>query len=198
MIAHLLICPFAHLPLAMAHEPIIPREAFRDKLLSNIAKRQSTLLIGDIGIGKTVLLKQVAQQFEVAIYLDAIFPFKSALLDILRVLHQRGDLHLDNVQVLASRFIGAEYLPWEDVQKKLARQNIKDLIGLIQNQLQGRDDVLFLNALETATPGLRRHIERLMEHATVVSATTHKRSSLKKLWWRFEALSLSPLTAKES
>jgi archaellum biogenesis ATPase FlaH len=91
----------------MTNEPIIPRETEQAKLKANIAAGQPTLLFGDIGMGKTVLLKQMAYHVEVAIYVDTVSPIKSALLEILHGLHQRADLHLEGV--------GAEYLPWDDL-----------------------------------------------------------------------------------
>jgi len=170
--------------------PIIPRESETETLLSNIAKGQPTLLIGDIGIGKTVLLKQVAGQLDKAIYIDTISPIKSALLDILQALHHKGDLQLEGIQT--------EYLPWEELFKKLSRQTVKTLLGLVKTQMSGTDYVLFLDGLETATPTMARHIYALMEHATVIGAATEKKTGFKKLWWRFETLSIPPLTPQES
>ncbi len=170
--------------------PIIPRLSEQEKLFANIAKRQPTLVLGDVGIGKTVLLKQVAGQLDKAIYLDTISPIKSALLELLQALHQKGDLHIEGIQT--------EYLPWEELFKKLSRQTVKTLLGLVQTQITGLDYVLFLDGLETATPTMARHIYALMENATVIGAATHKRPGLKKLWWRFETLEIPPLTPHES
>ena len=170
--------------------PIIPRPSEQETLLANIAKGQPTLILGDIGIGKTVLLKQVAGQLDKAIYIDTISPIKSALLDILQALHRKRDLQIQGIQ--------AEYLPWEELFKKFSRQTVKTLLGLVQTQMSGKDYVLFLDGLETATPTMARHLLALMEHATVIGATTHKRPGLKKLWWRFETLEIPPLTPHES
>jgi type II secretory pathway predicted ATPase ExeA len=170
--------------------PIIPRETEQEKLLANITQRQATLLLGDIGMGKTVLLKQVAQQLEVAIYVDTVSPIKSALLEILHALHHNGDLHLEGIQT--------EYLPWEELEKKLSRQTIKTLLTLAQQNIKGKGYVLFLDALETATPTMAKRIEALMEQATVIGAANRKHPGLKPLWWRFETMNLPPLTEKES
>ncbi len=170
--------------------PIIPREVEAEKLRANITKGQPTLLLGDIGIGKTVLLRQVAKEIDKAIYIDSISPLKSAVLELSSTLHQRGELQIEGVQ--------AEYLPWEDIEKKLARQTIRTLLGLITQNLSGKGYVLCLDALENATPTMAQHIGALMEHVTVVGAMNHKKSALKKLWWGFETLEIPPLTRTQS
>ena len=82
--------------------PMLPREAEAEKLPANIAKGQPTLLLGDVGMGKTVLLKQVIERVDWAVYIDTISPFKSAMLELSFALHQRGDLQVEGMQVLAS------------------------------------------------------------------------------------------------
>ena len=160
-----------------------------NKLLENIAKAQPTLLIGDIGIGKSYLLKQAYAELDKAIYVESISPIKSALLDILKALHQNDDL---------KEGIEAEYLTWDELLKKLNRLNTKELEALIQNNLVGRGYVLLLDSLETLTPSAVKKVEALMESTTIVSAANKLKPFLKKLWWRFERIEIPPLTKEES
>lgn len=175
----------------MPSDPLIPRHPQHQKLLENIAKRQPTLLIGDIGIGKTVLLKQTACEQPKAIYLESPTPFKSALLELLKTLHENGDLRLEGITNI-------EYLPWDELHKKLNRQTIKELIQLCQHNLDGKDYILFFDSLETASQAMGRKVEALMEHALVIGAANHRNFSLRKLWWRFELLEIPPLSTEES
>jgi len=174
----------------MLSQLLIFRQTEYNSLLDNIAKAQHTLVTGDIGIGKTHLLKQVQPELDKAIYVESISPIKLALLEILKTLHQNDDLEIEGVEV--------EYLAWNELLKKLNRLTIKELEALIQRNLVGRGYVLFLDSLETLTPSAVKKVETLMECATVVGAANKLKSSLKKLWWRFEQIEIPPLTKEES
>jgi len=169
---------------------MIGRRNEQQKLIDNTAKAQPTLLTGNIGVGKTHLLKQVQSQLDKAIYVESISPIKSALLEILRALHQNGDLEMAGVEV--------DYLDWDELRKKLNRLTIKELEALIQRNLVGRGYVLLLDSLESLTPSAVKKVEALMAQATVVGAANKLKSSLKKLWWRFEQIEIPPLTKDDS
>jgi len=160
------------------------------KLMNNIRKCQHTLLFGDIGIGKSHLLKQVGSQLEKSIYLDSMSPLKSALLEILQTAHEKDNLQVKGLEV--------EYLTREELLKKLKRLNIKELEALIKENLKDKGYVLLLDSLETLTPSAVKRIESLMEQVTILGAGNKLKSSLKKLWWRFERIELPPLTTEES
>lgn len=175
----------------MPTDPLIPRQPQQEKLLANIAKRQPTLLTGDVGIGKTVLLKQIASEQPKAIYLESPTPFKSALLELLKKLNENGDLRLEGITNI-------EYIPWEEIKKKLNRYTIKELVQLCQHNLNGKGYTLFFDSLETASPAMARQVQALMDYALVIGAANHRNFSLRKLWWRFELLEIPPLTPEES
>ena len=170
-------------------DKMIGRQPEFQKLIDKIAIDQHTLLTGSIGTGKTHLLKQVLSQLDKAIYVSTISPIKSALLEILKALHQNDDL---------KEGVEAEYLTWDELLKKLNRLNIKELEALIQNNLVGSGYVLLFDSLETLTPSAVKKVEALMECATVVGAANKLKSSLKKIWWRFEQIAIPPLTKEES
>lgn len=167
---------------------MIGRQNELTKLIENITKGQHALLTGDIGIGKTYLLKQVYSQLDKAIYVESMSPLKSALLEILQALHKNDDLKIEDVE--------ADYLTWSELLKKLNRLNIKELEAIILKNIQGY--VLILDHLESITPSMLKRIEALMECTTLAGAANKLKSSLKKLWWRFERIEILPLTADES
>jgi hypothetical protein len=161
-----------------------------NKSLANIAKAQPTLLTGDIGIGKTHLLKQVQSQLSHVIYIESPSPPKSVLLEILYVLHANDDLEIAGMEV--------EYLSRPELRKKINRLSIRELLLTAQENLSGRNYILVLDHLERLTPSAEDIIATLMECATVVGAANKRKPSLKKLWWRFEKIEVPPLTRKES
>jgi type II secretory pathway predicted ATPase ExeA len=174
----------------MENKEMIQRQTELTKAIEAIAKGQHTLLIGEVGVGKSHLLRETQSKVAKAIYIESISPLKSALLDILKVLHQNDDLQAEGIE--------AEYLTWEELLKKLNRRNIKELEALIQQNLGSKGYVLLLDHLETATPSMVKKIEVLMEQTTILAAANQRKPSLKKLWWRFEAIEIPPLTTEES
>jgi len=168
----------------------IGREAEQEQLFSNIAMRQPTLLTGDIGIGKSRLLRRVHSKLEKVIYVETISPLKSALLEILQSLHVNDDLKIQGIEV--------EYLSWEELLKKLNRKNLKELETLILQNLKDKGYVLLLDSLEKLTPSAVPKVSALMEQTTIIGAANQLKPSLKKLWWRFEKIEIPPLTQEES
>lgn len=169
---------------------MIGRQEKLQQITQNIQQNQPTLLVGEIGIGKTQLLKQLQDKHPKAVYLESIAPLKSALLSIMQALHKRGKLHLEGIE--------ADYLTWEELLKKVNRLNIQELIDTIQNNLKNRQYILLIDHLETATPSMTKKIETLMESALVIGAANKLKPSLKKLWWHFEQIEILPLTQKQS
>jgi len=55
----------------MQNQPLILHQTEYQNLLDNIAKGQHTLLTGDIGAGKSYLLRQAQSQLDRAIYADS-------------------------------------------------------------------------------------------------------------------------------
>ncbi|MBC8236126.1 AAA family ATPase [bacterium] len=169
---------------------MIGRQSESQKLIENIQKGQHTLLLGEVGMGKTYLLKQLYSQLDKAIYVESLSPFKPTLLDIISVLHQNGVFIISGLE--------AEYLSWDELCKKLNRLNLKQLMNALLQNLQGKGYVLLLDHLETATPSMAKKVFHLMKDTTIIGAANKLKPSLKKLWWRFEPIELLPLTKEES
>jgi len=72
---------------------MIFRQTELTKLRENIQKGQPTLLTGDVGIGKSHILREAQLNLNKAIYVESISPIKSALLSILKALHANNDLN---------------------------------------------------------------------------------------------------------
>jgi len=169
---------------------MIGREEEQNQLLEKIRKGQHTLLVGDIGVGKTHLLKEVQSQLDKVIYLESMSPLRSALLEILQSLHQNDDLEIKEIET--------EYLTWDQLLKKLNRLNIKELLAAIQKNLSGKGYILLFDHLETVTPSISKRVEALMESTTIIGAANQLKASQKKLWWQFEKIELLPLNKEES
>ena len=55
----------------MTSKPLIERQSQTEKLSANIDIGQHTIITGDVGIGKTVLLKQAVSHLERVIYVES-------------------------------------------------------------------------------------------------------------------------------
>jgi uncharacterized protein YneF (UPF0154 family) len=169
---------------------MIGRQSEYKQLQDNIRQCQPTLLLGEVGIGKTYLLKQLDSQLDQAIYVESLSPFKPTLLDIISALHQKGDFIIEGIE--------AEYLSWDELSKKLSRLNLKQLMNALLQNLGGKGYVLLLDDLETATASMAKKVVDLMKYTTIIGAANQRNKKLKQLWWLFEPIELVPLTKPES
>ena len=169
---------------------LIGRAAEHERLLSNVARGRHTLLVGPIGVGKTHLLRHVAQMLPTAIFVPHVQPIRLGLLAMCEGLHARGPL------VLAGG--AAAPATWADCGKALGRVTVRELTDIAGASLRGSDTVLILDQLEAATPAMAPVIEACLEATVVLAATRECRPGLQKLWWAFERLDLAPLGRDES
>lgn len=165
----------------------------RDELLNDVQTRLSkgrkVLLVGSPGIGKSWLLRQLAERLPGGVYLPRPTPAKEGMLEIARGLHAKG------------RLADYEYFPdWLDVKKKLSGLNIPRLSDLLLASLQ-RDNtvVLLLDHLEACTPGLVPHLDSFIGLVSCVAATNDlKDDQVQVFVAKFQRLEVPPLTTEES
>jgi hypothetical protein len=169
---------------------LIGRAVERERLLANIARGRHTLLVGPIGVGKTHLLRHVAEELPTAIVVPHVQPIRLGLLALCEGLHGRGQL------VLA----GGAPAPatWPECSKALGRVTVRELTGIAVASLRGSETVLILDQLEAATPAMAPVIEACLEATVVLASTRDCRPGLRKLWWAFERLDLGPLGRDEA
>ncbi len=169
---------------------LIGREEELQRLQENVARGRHSLLVGKVGVGKSHLLRVLAQQLTRSIHLAQVRPLRLSLLDLCQALHQQGHLALPGVEAAA--------LAWAEVSRKLARLNIRELTDVIARSLHGRGYALILDQLEGLTPSMAPTVERLLGEALVLGATSQLKPSLQKVWWAFDRIDVPPLTREEA
>lgn len=178
---------------AISQSILVGRLAELEKLKENIKSKKHTCLIGDIGTGKTHLLKYVTKDTRKLIYIENVHPLKTALLEIAFQLHKMGLLAIEGVH--------AEYLEWKDLKRKVSRLPIAELLTTILNGLSnGQNFLLVLDHLEGLTPSMAFTLSCLMDKCLVLGATNDLKKSghLAKIWWRFEHLEIKNLDKEEA
>jgi len=163
-----------------------------EKLKSNIKDKKHSCLMGDMGTGKTHLLKYATKDIRKVIYIEHIHPLKTALLEISFQLHKTGKLAMEGVH--------AEYLEWRDLKRKVTRLPIAELLACILDGLNSQNFLLVLDHLEGLTPSMAFTISCLMDKCLILGATNNlkKAGHLSKIWWRFEHLQIENLGKEEA
>jgi len=163
-----------------------------EKIKENIKDKKNSCLTGDMGIGKTHLLKYATKDIRKLIYIEHIHPLKTALLEIAQCLHNSGKLAIEGVH--------AEYLEWRDLKRKVSRLPIAELLNCILEGLANQNYILVLDHLEGLTPSMAFTISCLMDKCLVLGATNNlkKAGHLSKIWWRFEHIQVENLNKDEA
>jgi hypothetical protein len=171
---------------------LVGRSTELEKLKENIKNKKHTALIGDIGTGKTHLLKYATKDIRKLVYIEQIHPLKTALLEIAFQLHKVGKLAIEGVH--------AEYLEWRDLKRKVTRLPIAELLAYILEGLANQNYTLVLDHLEGLTPSMAFTISCLMDKCLVLGATNDlkKAGHLSKIWWRFEHIQIENLSKEEA
>jgi hypothetical protein len=139
------------------------------------------MLAGDIGIGKTHLLNDIAKEGDY-LYLSSPSPMKQFL------------------QKLCEK-----YCPdWTERLPNKARSSAKEIVELINNvvkdkkQVSTTKEVLVIDNLHKLRGSDIEVFLILLESFTVLAAADDTPTRLKQIWWKFRRIDLAPLGAEDS
>jgi hypothetical protein len=174
------------------------REAEAARLLAAIKERQSLLISGPAGIGKTRLISEVIKSLprarsESCIYLSAVTGLRATLSRLLRNLHAAEDPTLRR-QMQADGFRSGDFKAWLDAQPS------GHLKGTLYRSVERRRYWIFLDQVSVMTPPVAKVIRELvrMRDTPVYLLTRSLQGKaadhLLNLYWSNEhRLSLAPL-----
>jgi hypothetical protein len=136
------------------------REAEAARLLAAIKERQSLLISGPAGIGKTRLIAEVIkslprEQSESCIYLAAVAGLRPTLTGLLRNLWAREDPTLRR-QMRADGFRSGDFKAW------LKAQPSSHLKGTLYRSVERRSYWIFLDQVSVMTPPVAKVIRELV------------------------------------
>jgi replication-associated recombination protein RarA len=158
------------------------REKQKKEILQLLSRKQNVFLIGQGGIGKTKLLKDIAAELgPEAYYLESLAPAKSTLKAAYAEL---GDYHADDLK-----------------QMKVSSWTVPQLVKAIISELEGQDFVLILDHLDRITVASSEWLRELAESdVTILAAareTKEHKELLDRFFWTTQTVTLQPLSDGE-
>lgn len=169
---------------------LIGRDKELQRIKENAANHKHTALVGNIGVGKSHLLKYATKDLRKIIYVEHIQPLKTALVSMAQSLHKDGKLKLEGTQ--------AEYLEWQDLKRKVTRLPIMELLACVVEGIKGYTVVL--DHLEGLTPSMAFTVSVIMDKSLVLGATNDLKTAghLARIWWRFDHIEIGNLEREEA
>jgi hypothetical protein len=157
--------------LALASNGLLGRGYELGRAKEHLVKQRHCLLVGPEGVGKTAILKELANRNgwtdKEIIYLPQAAPAKPMLLSLL---HKVG---------------------YSD--KGLGNKSIRELSMLAAKELAKKDYILLLDDLDGIKPMQAKEMEPLLERAQVVGACRQKKASAGDFWYAFAQINIEPL-----
>jgi hypothetical protein len=150
-------------------EIIFGRDTLIKDIQSSLTKTQSTLIIGQLGIGKTHILKYIGIKENNAVYINSPTPLKELLLKI-----------CDKIDPNWKSELGT-------------RPNAKALLAHITKNTATDKPILLIDNLDKLRAAEIETILVLLENFTILASAEETAAKLKQLWWKFNQLELKPL-----
>jgi len=164
-------------PLVPSPEEVIfGRDSVVDELKSNISKNTSTLLVSQIGIGKTHILRNINHQHPEAIFIASPTPGKLMISQILDKLNP----------------------DWKKHTK--ARASLQETLDLLTASISGQPQthLLLVDNLDRLKISDVDLFLKVLEHFTVIAAANDTGEKLKQVWWKFKKIEIRPLSEEAS
>lgn len=166
-------------PVTEIKGPIVPspeevvfgREGTIEDLKSSLNKKQSVLLIGPLGIGKTHILKHMPKVLGPnTLYISSPSPMRNLLSQICDKLNPE----------------------WKKQIK--TRASTKEIADFIVKSKSGQPPILIIDGLTNLKISDVEPFVALLENFTVLGATEEIKPKLKQVWWKFKQIELKPLS----
>lgn len=157
-------------------------------LNTNINKNINTLLIGNIGVGKSHLLKNITTDKKI-LRLDDTENIKKSLAQILLFLFKEKET------VLAMLW---KDFTTDEINKKIQRENTINLCDTIISAVKPLEYCLIIDDITSITPTAKKVIERLKDTFIIVAGAREVKAVNTSFIWNFEKVELKNLNRRES
>ncbi|MFH1683496.1 MAG: AAA family ATPase, partial [Candidatus Margulisiibacteriota bacterium] len=151
-------------------EVVFGRQGVIDEIKYNVAKNQSVLLLGPLGIGKSHLLRHIPKILGPnTLYVPSPSPIKGMLVQI-----------CDKIN--------------PDWKKQIkTRATTREIAEFISKSKGNQPPVLVIDNLHNLKLPDVDNLMLLREHFTIVASAETLTARLKQIWWKFKQIELKPL-----
>jgi hypothetical protein len=169
---------------------LVGRKLELEQLQNNIRKNINTIVLGDIGTGKSTLLENVATDERKVLLIDDTSDFKSTLISTL--------MHLFSHDKEAFMKLTYPKHTIKTIRTPLTKHSMVGLAKTLTEITDRYEYVLVIDNVDRITPRVVKVLEILKDHFTIV--TTAREVALNKgsFLWNFETIKLPPLVRSES
>ncbi len=174
---------------SLSQLPTIGREKESEQITNYINRDINTLILGDIGTGKSHLLS-VASPEKVVLKLDDTENIKKSLVYLLLYL-------LDNDKEAFKNLIFND-LPLDKIRVKLNRESVKNLCEEIKKLTEPKEYILMIDSLDKVTPKAIKVLEELKDQFTILGAAREIPINKTSFLWNFEIVRLKPLERRDA
>ena len=155
-----------------------------NKISVNAQLGINTILIGDIGTGKSHILENIKTQKKILKFEDDRMAKKSLMFMMLYLL--KGDK-----ESMATMLYGDIGL--DEVEKKLQRESALYLCDKIMTLVEPKEYILLIDNITDITPSSKRIIERLKDTFTIIAAARKIKAQETSFLWNFEKVEIQNL-----
>lgn len=169
--------------------PLVGRNEEVETILNYVNRDINTILLGKIGVGKTVLLENL--QFEKKVLkLDDTDNIKKSLIYMLLYLY-------GNDKESVATLIYGEF-DKEKVQTKLNRESIANLCDEIKKLVKPKEYILMIDNVDRITPKAIKTLETLKDTFTILTTAREVPINKSSFLWNFERLEIKNLAKSHS
>ena len=154
-------------------------------LESNAERGINTLILGNIGVGKTHLLENFTTDKKV-LRLDDLFNIKSSLSNLLIHLYENDKQH---VKELLYKEISTDKL-----QVKLSRNSVRNLTKEICDVVEPKEYIIAVDSVDRISPKGVEMLEYLKNHFIIFAAARAVKIDRSSFAWNFDRMELKELS----
>jgi len=160
------------------------------KILENNAdKGINTLIIGNIGLGKSHLLESFNTEKKI-LRLDDLFSIKTSLINLLVHLYNNDKKHVKELL--------HQDIPKEKLQVKLSRKSVRNLTKEICDIVEPKEYIIVIDNVDRISPKGVEMIEFLKDHFIIFTSARHVKIDRASFSWNFDRINLKELSRTKS
>ncbi len=175
--------------LAMQKNFVIGRHSEFKKLTSLVEKNVNVLILGGVGVGKSVLIDNL-QTNKKRLVFDDISNLKQSLINMLVYLYKN-----DKEKVFALLY---DDFDLDAFEQKMSRESIPNLCEEVKKICVAYEYVLIIRSIDKITPKAITVLESFKSHFVIVTSAREIPLDKTSFVWNFEKIELQNLTRPEA